>query len=278
MDIYFYITTLNVYNIFLKFLLALCLIKFSGAKGDSYSIEFRQYTFSFYLYHIRLQLRTLWNFVSLFGDVETRRLVSRISSSHVTWLAGDITIPFILPLMPTVTHTFPQPWHFPENRGRRFTKLFLRVHTHTHTTNTVTLKFLDSRRVSRSSRVVNTNCRSIIGFFGRVVGSRRLPRRTTYPRVAALADIWHASTADTRKPLCMPTTRHLYTSRHYRRSLSAQRGSRSRYFEIQPPAREPCAVLARVFAWRESLFLRRFISTSLSEHPSWKIYLADDFT
>lgn len=167
------------------------------------------------------------------------------------WLVTSRS-PFILPLMPTVTHTFSQSRHFPENRGRRFTKLFLRVHIHAQT-QTVTLKFLDSRRASRSSCVVNTNCRSIIGFFG-VVGSRRLPRRTTYPRVAALADIWHASTAETRKPLCMPTTRRLYTSRHYRRSLSAQHGSRSRYFEIQPPARKPFAVFARAFAWRESLF------------------------
>ena len=39
-------------------------------------------------------------------------------------MVDDITIPFILPLMPTVTHIFPQPQHFPEYCGRRFTKLF----------------------------------------------------------------------------------------------------------------------------------------------------------
>lgn len=144
-------------------------------------------------------------FCKFLGDVETRRVVSRISSSHVTWQAGDITIPFIFPLMPTVTHTFPQSRYFPENRGRRFAKLFPRARTDTQHKHirTRTLELFDSR-VSRSSRVVNTNCRSVIGFFGKVVGSLQLPRRTTYPRVAALANIWHASTADTRKPSCMP--------------------------------------------------------------------------
>lgn len=174
--------------------------------------------------------------------------------------------------MSTVTHTFPQPRHFPENRGRRFTKLFLGV-THTQTQS---LKFLDSRRASRLSRVVNTNCRSIIGFFGGVIGSRRLPRHTTYPRVAALADIWHASTADTRKPLCTSTTRHLYTSRHYRRSLSAQRGSGSRYFEIQPPACEPRAILApprdvRVFF--TSIYIDKFIGASFLKNISRRFYV-----
>lgn len=136
------------------------------------------------------------------------------------------------------------------------------IHTHTHT-NTNTLGFLDSRRA-----LVNTNCRSIIGFFGGVVGSRRLPRHPTYPRVAALADIWHASTTDTRKPLCMPTTRHLYTSRHYRRSLSAKRGSGSRYFEIQFSRAPPRDVRAffyvdlyrRVY---QGILLEKYISPAI---------------
>lgn len=135
----------------------------------------------------------------------------------------------------------------------------LGIHTHARTQIQTRSSFSIAVAHLVRRALVNTNCRSIIGFFGGVVGSRRLPRHTTYPRVAALADIWHASTTDTRKPLCMPTTCHLYTSRHYRRSLSAQRGSGSRYFEIQPPR----AILAS--AWRESLFLRRFISTGLSD-------------
>lgn len=43
-------------------------------------------------------------------------------------------------------------------------------------------------RISRSSRVVNTNCCSVIGFFGRVVGSSWLPR-TTYPELR----LWQTS-------------------------------------------------------------------------------------
>lgn len=175
------------------------LIRSSRAeRSDSRHSEFRhEHAFSFYLYPVRLRLRMLRNFVSFFGDVATRRVVSRISSSHVTWLAGDITIPFILPLMPTVTHIFPQPQHFPEYRGRRFTKLFFsfgRAHT-----NTVMLRLFDNR-ISRSSRVVNTNCRSVIGFFERVVGSSWLPRRTTYPELR----LWQTSGTHPRRILENP--------------------------------------------------------------------------
>lgn len=162
----------------------------------------------------------LRNFVSFFGDVETRRVVSRISSSRVTWLAGDITIPFILPLMPTVTHIFPQPRHFPEYRGRRFTKLLSPQAVRAHTqTNTAILRFLDSR-ISRSSRVVNTNCRSVIGFFARVVRSSWLPRRTTYPQLR----LWQTSGTHPRRILENPRACLLHATytqtRHYRQSLS----------------------------------------------------------
>jgi len=150
-----------------------------------------EHAFSFYIYPVRLQ-RMLQNFVSFFGDVETRRVVSRISSSHVTWLAGDITIPFILPLIPTVTHIFPQPQHFPEYRGRRFTKLFPPPAVRTRTN---IVAFFDSR-ISRSSRVVNTNCHSVIGFFGRVVGSSWLPRQ----HIPALR-LWQTSGTHPRRIL-----------------------------------------------------------------------------
>lgn len=168
-------------------------------------------------------------FRKFLGDVETRRVVSRISSFHVTWLAGDITIPFILPLMPTVTHIFPQPQHFPEYRGRRFTKLFFssgRTHI-----NTVMLELSDSR-ISRLSRVVNTNCRSVIGFFGRVVGSSWLPRRTTYPELR----LWQTSGTHPRRILENPRACLLHATYTQAgitdKSLSARCGSGSRYFEL----------------------------------------------
>lgn len=53
-----------------------------------------------------------------------------------------------------------------------------RLYTHKHRE----LELFDSR-IPRLSRVVNTNCRSVIDFFGRVVGSSWLPRRTTYPEL-----------------------------------------------------------------------------------------------
>jgi len=69
---------------------------------------------------------------------------------------------------------------FPDKPGRTFRKLFSgRARTRAPLTHSQP----PDRRVSGRSRVVNANCRPVIGFFGRVVGPLRLPRRTTYPEL-----------------------------------------------------------------------------------------------
>lgn len=167
-----------------------------------------------------------------------------------------------------MTHSSPRARLFRENRGFEIhdETFFLgaRVSECTRVQSSTTM-YLAGR-----SRLIPTVAQSSASSPGRVVGSPRLLRRTTYPRVAASADIWHASTADTRKPSCMPTTRRLYTSRHYRRSHDADLGlGISRY------RREPCAILARAEARErvprvtQSLFLRRFIDESIGA-SFWK--------
>lgn len=101
------------------------------AESDSHSSEFCEHPLSFYLE----RLRVFRNFVSFSATSRRVVLSQEFPVSRVTWQAGDITIPFIFPLMPTVTHTFPQSRYFPENRDRRFAKHFPRARTRTCNTN-----------------------------------------------------------------------------------------------------------------------------------------------
>lgn len=146
-------------------------------------------------YFIHLQIRMLENFVSFFGDVETRRIVSRISSSHVTWL---VTSPTPDPLYSSF-NAYGDAYlstaaAFSRILWSKIYETFFSGRTHTNT-----IMFFGSR-ISPSSRVVNTNCRSVIGFFGRVVGSSWLPRRTTYPELR----LWQTSGTHPRRILENP--------------------------------------------------------------------------
>jgi len=133
-----------------------------------------------YFYFMSNVATSVPKFRKFLGDVETRRVVSRISSSHVTWQAGDITIPFIFPLMPTVTHTFPQSRYFSENCGRRFAKLFPRARTdiqHKHTLKLSSIAMYLARRAWLIPTVVQSSASS-----GKVV-SPATATYTTYPEL-----------------------------------------------------------------------------------------------
>lgn len=138
-----------------------------------------------------------------------------------------------------MTYTFPQPsFH---NRGvfrktwSRLRKFFPRTHGRARSS-------IEDLALVALAHAVNTKRRSIVGFFGRrLLG---LPGYCATYNVSRscwlLADIWRASTADTRKPSCMPTTRRLYTNRRVTDAIvvGTARGSGSRYFEISAAKRE----------------------------------------